>query len=286
MIPYYRWNLFYGLIATCLLSLGFIHSVGGLTPYNYFVMPFVNGHQFGLNVAAWFVPQLFSVQVIYIVFTNFMSKFRFKHKEYFIMFVLLVIGISGVWLVKHGYIHNDFENFLFRTMFFLPFFHMGWMYRTKWEKMDNLPSVWYFFVIFILQYYLIKHYHNISFNAICSSYPSKTVMPFITSITGIAFWLRVGKLLTPVMIKSKIIRYIGDNTWTVMMHHQFIFFLINTAIYLSLSFTHINKFNIQDFQNNMWYACGGWQFLLFYSIAGIALPLLVQYFLENKKANK
>lgn len=160
------------------------------------------------------------------------------------------------------------------------------MYRTKWESKDKLPSVWYFLLLFVVQYCLIRHYKEISFNAICASYPSKTILPFLTSITGIAFWLRVGKLLTPVLIKSKIIQYIGENTWTVMMHHQFVFFLINTLIYFTLPITHIRTFDVQLFRENMWYGFGDYHFLLFYSIAGLAVPLLVQWVWEKKVINK
>lgn len=282
MLPYYKWNLFYGLLATALLSIGFVKFMSPLSLYNYFLMPFVNGHQFGLNVAAWFVPQLFAVQVIYIFFARLVSSTEIKYKQYIGLIILLAIGILGVWLVNHKFIHNHFDVFLFRTMFFMPFFHMGWMYKNMWEEKDRLASVWYFLIIFAIQYFLIKHYKNITFVAIGSNYPPKVILPFITSITGIAFWLRIGRLLTPVMIKSNIVKYIGDNTWTVMMHHQFIFFLINIAIYFSLPFTHIKRFNIVTFKENMWYACGPWQFLLFYSIAGIAIPLLVQWFYETK----
>lgn len=84
--------------------------------------------------------------------------------------------------------------------------------------------------------------------------------------------------------RFKIIRYIGDNTWTVMAHHQLVFFLINVVMLLTM--THIKAFSgfsVAKFQTNMWYAydMGKWQSLLFYSIAGLSVPLLLQYWYEQ-----
>ena len=50
-------------------------------------------------------------------------------------------------------------------------------------------------------------------------------LPFAASITGIFFGLRISRILTPALKSSRLIRYAGQNTWTVMMHHSISFFL-------------------------------------------------------------
>ena len=63
LIPYYAWNLFYALFTTFLKSIGF--GIGNpLSLKSFFLDPFLGGHQYGLNFAAWFVPVLFTVELI------------------------------------------------------------------------------------------------------------------------------------------------------------------------------------------------------------------------------
>lgn len=292
LAPYYKWNLFYGVLASLLKYYGIVKAVSYLSLYNYFVMPFVHGHQFGLNVAMWFVPQLFLVQLIYVFIRRYSLKFAGKKFDYILLIALLGLGVAGVYCVTHGYINgkNDvlyfshFKRALFRTMFFIPFFHIGFMFKSYWEKWDTLNSAWYFLTIFVLKFLIIYKYGNVSFNAIVDAYPKKVLLPYIVSILGIMFWLRISKVLAPVMSRFKIIRYIGDNTWTVMTHHQLVFFLINVVMLLTMS--HIKAFSgfsVAKFQTNMWYAysMGRWQSLLFYSIVGLSVPLLLQYWYEQ-----
>ncbi len=212
MIPYYAWNLVYGLLVAFLKYCDIVKFGAKLNFYNLFVMPFVHGHQFSLNVAMWFVPQLFAIQVLYILFRKAKSLIKKFDNEWLWLVIFLGLGLTSVWLVNHGYITNHQRRFLFRTLFFLPFFHFGYLYRIKLEVKDKLDSLIYFGIIFVVQFALMKGYGKITFNAIMNNYPSKIILPYLTSITGIMFWLRVSKLLTPVLAKSKYIRYLGENT--------------------------------------------------------------------------
>lgn len=283
MIPYYACNLFYGLV---LVGLKYFHIVkfgSKFDWYNFFVMPFVNGHQFGLNVAMWFVPQLFAIQVIYIIFRKVKSKFKLVDNEWLWLAFFLALGLSSMWLANHGYITNHWRRFLFRTLFFLPFFHFGYLYKIRLEIKDKLDSLIYFAIIFIIQFILLKYYGKITYVAVHNNYPSKIILAYIASITGIMFWLRVSKLLTPVLAKSKYIQYLGENTWTVMAHHQFVFFLINYFFFIVKPYLDLKGFNVAKFQTNMWYGYhpGKWQFLIFYSAAGIIVPLVCKWLYDN-----
>ena len=284
MIPYYTCNLVYGLLIVSLRYLDIV-KVGPkeLTLYNFFVMPFVNGHQYGLNVAMWFVPQLFAIQVIYILFRRVKKTNKAIDNEWLWLVVFLILGLASVWLVNHGYRINHWRTFLFRTFFFLPFFHFGYLYRIKLEVKDKLDSLIYFAIIFVVQFALLKAYGKITFNAITNYYPSKIILPYITSVTGIMFWLRVSKILAPALAKSKYIRYLGENTWSVMAHHQFVFFLINFMFFSLLPYLDLKGFSVSKFQTNMWYGYhpGKWQFLIFYSAAGIIVPLGCKYLYDK-----
>ena len=54
LVPLYLWNFAYALIVTIMGKLGFPQGVG-ITWRKLFLFPLTNGHQFGYNLAAWFV---------------------------------------------------------------------------------------------------------------------------------------------------------------------------------------------------------------------------------------
>ncbi len=284
MVPYYICNLAYGLLIVSLRYFDVVKfGARELTLYNFFVMPFVHGHQYGLNVAMWFVPQLFAVQVIYILFRRAKKAVKVIDNEWLWIAGFLILGLASIWLVNHGYNTNHWRHFLFRTFFFLPFFHFGYLYKIKLEAKDKLDSLVYFGIILIVQFILLKFYGKITYVAVHNSYPSKILLPYITSITGIMFWLRVSKILAPVLAKSKYIRYLGENTWSVMAHHQFVFFMINFMFFSLLPYLDLKGFSVSKFQTNMWYGYypAKYQFLIFYSSAGIIVPLACKYLYDK-----
>jgi len=66
LLPYYIWNVIYGLFTTLLRNIGF--GIGSeITLKTLLLDPFLGGHQYGLNFAAWFVPVLFLIEVMNVV---------------------------------------------------------------------------------------------------------------------------------------------------------------------------------------------------------------------------
>lgn len=55
LVPYFLWNLFYGILTNILHGAGF--AIGEpLSFKTLFLSPFLDGHQFMYNFPAWFVP--------------------------------------------------------------------------------------------------------------------------------------------------------------------------------------------------------------------------------------
>lgn len=109
-------------------------------------------------------------------------------------------------------------------------------------------------------------------------------MPFLTSITAILFYLRIAKILTPVLGNNKLIKYVSKNTYTIMENHQFVFFIFNYLSYKFLPDSLLTNFNIEEFKNDSyypWYPGNHYNFLIFKSILGIFLPLLLKSLIEK-----
>ena len=107
------------------------------------------------------------------------------------------------------------------------------------------------------------------------------------------FWLRISRILTPALKSSRLIRYAGQNTWTVMMHHSISFFLMNCGLALLAVWGFLDGFDWTGFREEMWYTYipGDAHFVFFYLLIGMVFPLTIKYLYEkmilylNRKIN-
>ena len=81
------------------------------------------------------------------------------------MIILLCIGCIGVSQANNGYI-TGWNLTIVRAMFLLPFYHIGYLYNKKLEIKDKLNNTIYFIGLFIVQFFLIKKYNNLTFTAV------------------------------------------------------------------------------------------------------------------------
>jgi hypothetical protein len=104
-------------------------------------------------------------------------------------------------------------------------------------------------------------------------------------VSGIAFWLRAAKVLTPVLEKSRAVLYLGKNTYAVMMHHIMAFMLVKMVIAAIAAHTGLcADFDFEQFHSNIdyYYLAGDKEaFKMVYLAAGVGLPLLLQYLLSR-----
>ena len=174
-----------------------------------------------------------------------------------------------------------------RCMFLIPFYQMGYIYNVKLEKKDNISNTIYFIWIFMFQFILIKKYGHLTFSAVwCNEFNHENILlPYLTSITGIMFWLRISRILLPSIKDSKIVNYIGSNTWTIMMHHYFGFFVINIIFAILSPILGLEGFNYDEFRANIYYTYipGSDNIKIFYVMAGIGIPLIIKYYLDKFK---
>lgn len=138
LVPYYVWNLIYGVFTTLLRTSGF--SIGSEITFKSLLLdPFLGGHQYGLNFAAWFVPVLFLVEVINIFMRKILDFLRLK-KETFIFFVTLIMGMAVVWLAIRGSVWGYYKH-IGCLLFLFPVFQAGQFYKKKLEvKVEKLPA--------------------------------------------------------------------------------------------------------------------------------------------------
>lgn len=283
LLPYFVWNIFYGLLAQGLHRAGF--SIGeAVNLKTLFLSPFLDGHQFLYHFPAWFVPVLFMIEVINVLMRKVLSLLKLNY-EWLIFGGCLLAGMLTVYLAAGGHVWGWYK-LPGRLLFMLPGFQMGRIYRTKLQPYDRLEDGPYFLIVMGLQLLICIFGAGLNFSAVwVSSFANGPVIPYLTVITGIAFWLRIAKIMKGIPYLSRKMVYIGRKTYAIMMHHVASFMLVKGFFYLCHLYTPF----CVEFDREMFFSEIGFVYLVggteaskwLYLFIGIGLPLTVAYFQER-----
>lgn len=282
LIPLFLYNILYSLITLFLshYSFNFGHPV---TIYNLFIEPFIVGWQFAFNGPGWFVIPLFFIQIMFMFINKFYGKYYGGIISHLLCFILCFISI---WLALHEYISENLLQ-LCRVFYFSFFYALGVIYKSYLEKYDKMCNVYYFTIIIIsLLIILLKYNSMLTYEiSFFKGFNNGMFMPIVVPVLGIAFWLRISKIILPIVKNSNVIKLIADNTFTIMINHIFIFFIINTIIaILSKNFVLCPDFNWYEYKHHISYLYlynGIEQFKFIYLFLGIIIPAYFSYWLKN-----
>lgn len=235
LVPYFIWNILYGILVTCLHRLGFGFGTD-ISPKSLFIDSFIDGHQYMLNFASWFVPALFLLHAANILGRSIIGFiFRKRRgdflKEILILFVSLILGMATIMLAIKGHVWG-YWKLPGRILFMLPVYEMGIFYKKYIAKYANkVPDFVMIAVVVCVQLIIRMTCRSLVFSAVwCSGFNNGPVIPYITVITGLVFWYRIAKLLNRTKLRM-VISSIGDISFSLMMHHILAFFLINSFAY-------------------------------------------------------
>ena len=286
LVPLYIWNVVYGVGAALLRRfLGF--EIGEpVTLYNLLLAPLTDGHQFQWNLGSWFVFPLLMGQVIYACLRRCAKLWGDREPLTFLF--CLIPGVFCVTLCNEGQ-QALLPLWVLRTLILLPGYAGGVLYRRCLEKRDTLPTVPYLTALVIVRELLCARYENLAYLlSTCDYFGCDAFGVYFGGAIAIAFFLRIARLLAPHVARSRFALAISRNTFAVMMHHYMGFFARN-GVFLAL---HITGLYAKDFsvyrwrtESNYMYAPGGrpeWDVL--YLLAGLALPLAVQWIVNTGKA--
>ena len=286
LLPYFIWNVIYGIAAQLLHGAGF--SIGErLSFQSLFIEPFTTGHQFLYNSPAWFVLALFLVEVINVVMRRSLGFLHLKN-EWLIFAGSLLLGMAAIQLAIGGHVWGPYK-FPGRLLLMMPGFQMGRIYKEKLERYDTLPDGIYFLAVLAVQIVISVVNAGLAFGVVwVTSFANGPIVPYLTVITGIAFWLRAARLIERIPGVSDGMVFIGRSTYTVMMHHIAVFMMIKGIFFLCSRMTPLcGSFDETLFFNDIWYvylAGGGEPSKWIYLLAGIGIPLAVKRGAEKVKA--
>lgn len=250
LVPLFLWNIFYGGVCFFLNRYAGFSLGGKFDLYNLFVAPFTDGHQFIYNMGAWFLVPLFLVQSLgFVVLKPFEKDGTvLKSAVWFFFCFSLGLGAAALSLGPENGGERNFALMWLRCFYFMPSFAFGVLYRCCLEKCDRLPSAVYFFLVMG------------AVTVLCQAYPGYNHIPswldtvyapwwviYLISFLAILFWLRVAKILSPLVGSSRTLEYLSKHTFDVMMHHFAGFMLIKAAL------SGARDFNVSAFHRDIWY---------------------------------
>ncbi len=283
LLPYFVWNVIYGMITLIMHMLGF--TIGdGISVYTLLIAPFVGGHHFMYNATAWFVPALFMLEIINVIGRKILSCIRIRN-EWIIAILYLLVGCFAVYMAKRGSVY-DYYKIPGRLMVMAPAFALGRLYNVKLKEIDRVPSLILLPFLMIINGLLGATHGGLAYSVVwVTGFANTPLTPFITMATGIWFWLRISSLIAAVAERDKegtlyrFFDFFGANTYSVMMHHLMIFMGIKAVFAgLSSSINAFSDFNFEQFYSDVYYTytpLGIEATKLIYLILGVAGSLLI-----------
>ena len=290
LIPLYLWNFAYALIVTIMGKLDFPMGVG-ITWRKLFLFPLTNGHQFGYNLAAWFVAPLFMVEAVMAIVRFVLPAAAERRwvvvKETVLFLFFTAAGAAGVKLTQSG-LNEGWFLVLDRLLYFLPFFQAGVLYRRVLEYHDRLRNTEYFILVFLIDLVLCVANKGLpTYVYSWCTFTGSPIMPFLSGFVGIAFWLRATRVMEPVMGKSRIVNLIAGSTFSIMENQFMGFMAVKALFYAAYRFLHIfptvDTYAFRTQYNYFFLPYNVQQTRLLYVIAGIFLPVLIWQLLLRVK---
>lgn len=248
---YFLYSFFYMIVTIIIFKLTGKFWGMELSFKNFFITPFLNGHQFDLSCPMWFVPQLFITMISFL----FIQKILRNKKECFKAFVYLIVGLCAIPFSKIIGL-TPFNLVLVRTMFSLLFVYLGHFYITKIKDKINIFSTKILGFIICFQAILWhfnrdfspEHGIGLSYVLVWARFDNQIIVPILTSLTGIWFSLYFIEVAYKYIKDINFLKLVGENTFHIMANHLFVMYLITISI-LTLNKIPLSEMNSWEIYN-------------------------------------
>lgn len=207
--------------------------------------------------AGWFVIMLFWVEVGYMVL-NRLLRLGTRKRDYALLILLVVVGFVDLKLCMDGLPGaKRLYRFALRTLWYLQFYHMGRMFRLYWEKQVEQWRLLHTCGICCAVNVLLVCACGDKVNFIATSGMgnfNSWWMPLCTSITGTLFWYKVMQMMSKRIGQVRIVDFVAENTFTIMMCHLIFVNIPNFVVYLQIrgGGTAFGDFPVQKFIAGAW----------------------------------
>jgi len=236
LVPYFWYNLFYLAVTVIIAKLTGKFWGMPISLKNFFITPFLNGHQFDLSCPLWFVTQLFITMLTFLFLLRMLKSF--KDSKVFHIAVFAILGFGAIPLSKIITV-TPVALVVIRTMMSLFFVYLGYFYEHYIKGNYNIFTPKWLGCLVVIQSllwlfnrdYTPEHGIGLSYVLVWARFDNQIVVPVFTSITGIWAALFVVKILYPYLKDVKFLQDMGNVTYHIMANHLFVMYLITTLIF-------------------------------------------------------
>lgn len=248
LVLYYLYSAFYMVITIIIAKYTGKFWGMELSWKNFFLTPFLNGHQFDLSCPMWFVPQLFITMIVFL----FCQKFFRNTSEIVRGIFYTILGLSAIPLSKVIDI-SSWNLVLIRTMFSIFFVYLGHLYVHKIRGNYNIFSPKAAGFVICLQAilwhfnrdYTPEHGIGLSYVLVWARFDDQIIVPILTSLTGIWFSLLFIDVTYKYIKDIKFLKLIGENTYHIMANHLLVMYLMTITI-LTINKLPLNMIEAHD----------------------------------------
>lgn len=234
LLLYFIYSTFYAIVTIIIEKLTGKFWGSEITFKNFFITPFLNGHQFDLSCPMWFVPQLFMTMICFL----FIQRILRNKKEWVHIIIYSLMGFLAIPLSKI-IILDPISLVAIRILFSLFFVYLGYLYTTKIQNNYNIFSPKIVAFVICLQA-ILWHFNRdfdpthgigLSYVLVWARFDEQLIVPILTSITGIWFSLFFIEITYNYIKDIKFIKLIGENTYHIMANHLLVMFIITAFIF-------------------------------------------------------
>lgn len=226
LIPFFLINLCFGII-TVIIGLFGINLGGGLSLRNLFIEPFITNHQYTLNIALWFLINLFLVNVI-----AQLINVKSSRKSKVIVFLFLIpIALFLTYKGLNNY--HDLRLTVVRTGFALLFFQIGVLFKEfKGKIITFLKEPLIIVALYAVAVFLSNSWGNVQYSIVWGNIGNDVIfLPLATTFLIICISFAICYHISNMIKDDSFIIKIGQKTFYIMVLHLSAFFLVNLVFY-------------------------------------------------------
>lgn len=231
LIPFLGWNIVYAGIISILRWRDIVDYLPSLREiwsfYCLLLEPFYSGHQYILNLAAWFVGMLYPALLLYGV-VNILWHSRMS--DHVMLAIYAVLAMAGLYCAPQAQLYHELLLPL-HLSYALFFIHLGKYYRTYIEPYLEQVSSWIIIPAGMLfQYLTVRIGGEVMYSLSFMHFDGRFVMPLLMAIAGILVWVRIARIIEVYVMPNRLEKAVSESTWDIMTHHILVKFLIGWGL--------------------------------------------------------
>lgn len=227
--------LFYAVMCWVISHLGFNAFVQAFSFDLLFVNQFTTGGAYKFTSAYWFISCLFFLKLYFSLIHSRLAFLLRGVGEGLVSsgFFCVYLGMAflavmySMKMYEGNYASID-KIICYRFMFAVFFYYLGALV-AKYRIQRFFSNVIVLAAIYIVQQQMLVFAGNLDFWMQISKYQA-TYLPVFSSILGIAFFYGIAQIASSNKSFTKVIGYIGQNSFPILLHHLFGFFVLNILL--------------------------------------------------------